>query len=323
MGIQLYCGVGETSWNRHPVDTGGYACISPVQGRTIRTLKENRVPKQWGDTRVIQDSGAFQDSWSTRLTFEAALERQIKHAAKYNYAGNIDYRVSYDLLIDECWNADGERSKRRWTVTEAHEAVKVTIAAAEYLAVNRHGLNLILSAQGVDAKQYMDCVIPVIGCMDTTRDSLGLGGWCIIGTRPKQMMPVFRETIASVIPCAAKRGVQKVHIFGVIYPPALGELLWMANEHGITVSTDSTSPANHPFRGQWGYGSWRDNSYQRAHVDLRGAERARHVSLTRAYLTQLENEPEYRAPISSVIPFKRAKKGIQQLSLPFAMENAA
>jgi hypothetical protein len=313
-GVTFYCGIGETSWNRHAVAHGGYACISPVKGRTERTLSENRVPKTWQGCKVIQDSGAFQDSWSTRLTFEAALERQIKHAAKYNYAANIEYRVSYDLLIDECWNADGERSKRRWTVTEAHEAVKVTIAAAEYLAANRHDLNLILSAQGVDAKQYMECVIPVISYMDTTRDSLGLGGWCIIGTRPAQMMPVFRDTIRKVIPYAAKQGVQKVHIFGVIYPPALGELLWMCNQHDIAVSTDSTSPANHPFRGQWGYGSWRDNSYQRVPVDLRGAERARHVQYTRDYLDYLILEPEYREPANPIIPFKRNSI---QMALPF------
>lgn len=314
-GVTFYCGIGETSWNRHAVAHGGYACISPVKGRTERTLSENRVPKLWQGCKVIQDSGAFQDSWSTRLSFEAALERQIKHAAKYRYADYIEYRVSYDLLIDETWDKDGKRSKKRWTVADAEKAVSITIAAAQYLAANRNGLNLILSAQGVDATQYMTCIQPVIDCMDVSRDSLGLGGWCIIGTRPAQMMPVFRDTIKRVIPYAASKGVQKVHIFGVIYPPALGELLWICNQHNIAVSTDSTSPANHPFRGQWGYGSHRDNSYSRVPVDLRGAERARHVAFVRGYLDYLILEPEYREPEPAIIPFKRNSI---QMSLPFA-----
>lgn len=314
-GVTFYCGIGETSWNRYPVTHGGYACISPVKGRTERTLSENRVPKVWSaTTRIIQDSGAFQDSWSTRLSFADALQRQINHAAKYNYSHLIEYRVSYDLLIDETWDKNGVRTKKRWTVAEAHEAVNVTIAAAQYLSENRNDLNLILSVQGVDAKQYMTCAKPVIDCMDVSRDSLGLGGWCIIGTRPAQMMPVFRDTIRKVIPYAAKRGVQKAHIFGVIYPPALGELLWMCNQHDITISTDSTSPANHPFRGQFGYGTWRDNKYKRVPVEQRGVERARHVAQTRDYLNYLMLEPEYREPVNAIIPFKRNDK---QMVLPF------
>jgi hypothetical protein len=322
-GIQLYTGEGETSWNGYPIDTGGYSCVSPVKGRTERTLAENRVRKVWGNTKVIQDSGAFQDTARpSRLTYEQALARQIAHAIKYNYADNIEYRVSYDLLIDEKVQ-DGVRVKRRWSVDEAIAAVQETIVAAAYLAEHRHDLNLILSVQGVDAAQYLECAKPVISYMDTSRDSLGLGGWCIIGTRPKQMMPVFRDTIRAVIPYAASKGVQRVHIFGVIYPMALGELLWMCNQHGIAVSTDSTSPANHPFRGQWGYGSWRDNRYQRVDVRERGKERVRHVLMTREWLANLSREAEYQAPGGMWIPNIRKLNTsnpakTRQLSLPFA-----
>src|SRR5215468_4957610 len=31
--IRLYCGIGETFYNHHPVVCGPYACISPVAGR--------------------------------------------------------------------------------------------------------------------------------------------------------------------------------------------------------------------------------------------------------------------------------------------------
>src|SRR5689334_12406970 len=96
-GVTLYCGIGEDSWNRHYVAHGGYACISPVKGKTEATLSENRVPKVWGDCKVIQDSGAFQDTARRkRLSFAEALERQIRHAEKYRYADNIEFRVNYD-----------------------------------------------------------------------------------------------------------------------------------------------------------------------------------------------------------------------------------
>jgi hypothetical protein len=37
-------------------------------------------------------------------------------------------------------------------------------------------------------------------------------------------------------------GVRRVHIFGVLYLPALGGLLWLADQYGLEVSTDSTAP---------------------------------------------------------------------------------
>lgn len=312
--IDFYCGIGETRWNHHAVDAGEKICVSPVKGRTERTLRENRIPKTWKTgTHIIQDSGAFQDSWATRIPFSAALDRQVAHAEKYNYAERIEYRVSYDLLIDEVWQ-DGTRYKRRWSVADAERAVAETIQAATYLANNRNGLNLILSAQGVDTAQYIRCAIPIIDLMDTGRDALGLGGWCIIGTRPKQMMPVFRETIRKLIPLAAKRGVKQIHIFGVIFPAALGELLWMCQQHDIRVSTDSTSPANNPFRGEWGYGEWRNNNYQRVPVEIRGLERARHVRLTREWLARLHETEWFRQPHSIWIPSIR-RGNMRQLAL--------
>lgn len=294
--IEFYCGVGERRWNYHPVAPGPLACISPVKGRTKRTLRENRVTVPDEVTGIIQDSGAFQDAMDNRLTFAAALDRQVAHADKYHYANRIVYRVSYDLLIDEVWQ-NGNRYKRRWSVQDAETAVAETIAAAAYLAQHRNGYNLILSAQGVDAAQYTRCVEAILPYLDTARDTLGLGGWCIIGMMPRRMMPVFRETLHAVIPMVARAGIQRVHIFGVIFPAALGELLWMADRHGIAVSTDSTSPANNPWRGDWGYGEWRDNSYQVVPTSIRGLERARHVQLTRAWLARLRETPWYREPV--------------------------
>lgn len=311
-GVRLYCGVSETAWNHHPVACGEFACVSPVKGASVRTKTKNRVYIPDGSS-VLQDSGAFQDSWGDRLSFEQALERQRQHASEYNYTEKIIGRVSYDLLIDEVWQ-DGQRSKKRWNVQDAAKAITETIAAAEYLkAHNEENYPLFLSVQGVDSLQYFECAKEIIPMLDLERDTLGLGGWCIIGKLPKVMIPVFRDTINQVIPYAAAEGVKRIHIFGVIYPNALGELLWICNQYGIELSTDSASPAIHPVFGEWGFGEWRDNSYTRPATDIRGLERARHVAITRAWLDNLHCTKWHKPPV--YMPQKVLKGGAIQRSL--------
>ena len=293
MTIRFYCGVNETRWNHHPTAPGRYTCIAPIFGSTARTQRVNSVVVP-SDTLVLQDSGAFSDSWSTRLTFEAALNRQIAHAERYRYVDQITHRASYDLLIDEVWT-DGNRTKRRWTVEQAVSAVEETVNAAEYLANHRNGLDLVLSAQGVDAVQYLDCVRRVVPFLDLDRDVLGLGGWCIIGKLPSVMLPVFRETVKIVIPYIAPRGVKGVHIWGVLYAPALAELLCACDKHGISVSTDSSGPQRRPSFGMWGYADWVNRNYQRPATDIRGLERARHVKAVRSWLDAFRGSTYYRA----------------------------
>jgi hypothetical protein len=317
-GVTLFCGVCETAWNHHPVACGAFACVSPVKGKSERTKLENRVFIPVG-TKVLQDSGAFQDSGEQRLSFEAALERQRNHAKKYNYADKIIGRVSYDWLIDEVWS-NGERSKVRWTVEDAKKAVAETIAAAAFLkANNSENYPLFLSVQGVDTEQYIECAKAIIPLLDNERDTLGLGGWCIIGKLPKVMMPVFRDTITRLIPYAASQGVKRVHIFGVIYPNALGELLWLCNRFGLELSTDSVAPQlKIIFSGEWGFGEWRDNNYKRPPVEIRGLERAKHLEATREWLNNLHtNSLWYKAPLfvpNKVIKFGDNEK-TKQLSL--------
>jgi hypothetical protein len=296
-GVNLFCGISETKWNYHPVSPGGFACISPVKGASERTKAENRVFVPSG-TLVGQDSGAFQDSWGHRLSFQQALDRQRRHAEKYRYAEKIVWRVSYDVLIDEVWQ-DGGRSKKRWTVEQAKAAVAETIAAAAFLqAHNSEDYPLCLSVQGVDSAQYMECAKAVIPMLDLDRDTLGLGGWCIIGKMPKVMMPVFEDTILQLVPYAANQGVKRLHIFGVIYPNALGKLLFMTNRYGLELSTDSASPCMHPIFGEWGYGEWRNNGYSRPPVEIRGQERARHVRDTRAWLENLHCTSWHKEPVA-------------------------
>jgi hypothetical protein len=115
--IAFYCGINEQAWNHHPVAPGTCACVAPVYGRTLRTKAVNRVTVPQG-VQVIQDSGAFSDGPGQRLSYEAALERQVAHAEHFGYTPQITHRASYDWLIDEKWEG-GVRSKARWSEHDA------------------------------------------------------------------------------------------------------------------------------------------------------------------------------------------------------------
>lgn len=304
----FYCGVSEMNWNHHPVTPGPYACVSPKHDRTWATRETTRVYIPPG-TQIIQDSGAFSDGPEHRLTFETALERQITHAKKFGYTNQITHRASYDLLIDEKWQADGYRRKERWSESEAEAAVSETIAAAKFMAERRGSVGAILSAQGVTPQQYARCTENIIPLIEPERDIFGLGGWCIIGLKPKRMLPVFLETISHVIPMIGQAGIRRVHIWGCCYAAALGPLQWLCDQHNIAVSTDSAGPVVHPSFGQWGYDDWRDIHYRRPAIlssckeqkysECRGClglDKIKHVALTHKWLERLRESRHYHAP---------------------------
>src|SRR5690348_16434109 len=121
-GITFYCSItGERKWNRHEIQPGPVACVSPVHGRSAvkKRISTKCVP---ASAKVLQDSGAFSDSWDDRLTLEAALQRQLDHARQFYYVDRVQAVCSYDLLIDEKWEK-GKRHKERWTELEAESAV--------------------------------------------------------------------------------------------------------------------------------------------------------------------------------------------------------
>jgi len=125
-----------------------------------------------------------------------------------------------------------------------------------------------------------------------------LGGWCIIGKRPKQMMTVFRESLTLTLPLLADAGIQHVHIFGVIYAPALGLLLRYADEYGLRVSTDSAGPSVRPAAfGQWGYADWKDPNYVRRPPNERGPERIHHVAAVRQWLAHFRQTQYYQKAV--------------------------
>ena len=243
--------------------------------------------------KIIQDSGAFSDSPEERLSFKEALVRQIAHSYRYGYYKQVVYRASYDLLIDEVWT-NGNRHKRRWSVREATGAVTETIEAAKWLKKNYRS-PVILSAQGVDATQYAECASEILPQL-TDHDMFGLGGWCIIGKMPKRMMTCFDESIIKVIPMVAQY-TKRVHIWGVIYAPALGHLLWLCDQFGIALSTDSVGPSVRPCFGVWGYMGWKDKSYLRKDGHARGHDRIAHVAATRLWLDKFRDTEFYREPI--------------------------
>lgn len=295
--IRLYCGVSETGWNTLPAAPGEYTCASPVYGRSKRRETRVRLPP---DTKVLLDSGAFTDGPGLRLGFQAALRRQVEHAKKWKYAKQVEWIVAYDQLIDEKW-IDGKRYKSRWLPHEAESAVNTTIDACRYYVLQRlaiaslfgHSVSLVLPVQGVNARQQFECAKTIMPLL-ASNDILGLGGWCILGMQ-QRWMPEFWRTMWWIVPEAGRLGVQRVHIFGVMLASALGGLLWLSDQYGIQLSTDSAGPSKRPAFGDWGYADWRTKCNFLAGEE-RGMARARHVQEVRKWLAQFRDTQYYKEP---------------------------
>lgn len=292
--VTFYCGINETSWNHQRTQPGQYACIAPVYGSSEETRRENRVrvPK-W--TAVRQDSGAFSDGPKSRLSLSGALDRQIEHGHKFEYHDQIIDRASYDLLIDEVWTNDN-RHKRRWSENDAWAAVKATVDAAAYLSKSYNGAR-VLSAQGVTDKQYLDCSLRVIEWFDPVIDTFGLGGWCISGKMPSVMREPFDDTISLVIPALARADVKRVHIWGVMDSLFLGPLLYLCDDYGLQLSTDSSGPSVRPVNGEWGYKGWRNKNFKKPDPFVAGIFRILHVQETRKQLAKLRQTKFYKPPV--------------------------
>lgn len=123
---------------------------------------------------------------------------------------------------------------------------------------------------------------------------LGLGGFCSLG-RNEGLLPVFREIIHEVIPFAGHERVRQIHIWGCLYAPALGELLYLCDQYGIALSTDSVGPSLRPVFGRWGYASWTNPAYQRPpRGPLLACDRRMHVVQVREWLAHFrERERRY------------------------------
>lgn len=244
-GALLYIGGHAHSIAGEPFDLGGRRCFTAARPAPAHTDAT--------DLTYLLDSGAFSDRPESRLTPDRALDRQLTWETRASDLWGdpvaAEAIVSYDRLIDEVW-VDGVRHKRRWSLADAESAVRETVEAAAYLAARRrelHPRRLVLSCQGVDASQYADCTVAVLSHAEP-EDWIGLGGWCIVG-RFTTWLPEFRRTMARVIPLIASAGITRVHLFGVLWEPAVASLLWLADQYGIVVSSDSTAPVLAATRG--------------------------------------------------------------------------
>src|SRR5688572_29026822 len=102
--IAFYTGLSEKTWNGVSIpSTIRRLCISPVFGRRADSKRETRIllPPGAENICIIQDSGAFSDSHGERFSPAEAWDRQTIHAEKYGYERNVQFRVSYDQIIDE------------------------------------------------------------------------------------------------------------------------------------------------------------------------------------------------------------------------------
>lgn len=278
--VTLYTGGHSWTIAGERFDLGGRRCFTAVHPTPPYTDPRNLC--------YLLDSGAFSDGPEARLTPDRALERQLTWEARASDVWGTPIAaeaiVSYDLLIDELWT-DGVRHKRRWSVDDADHAVRETIASAAYLAARRRALaprRLVLSCQGVDAGQYSECVAEVCR-MAQPGDWIGLGGWCIVG-RFTTWLPEFQRAMARSIPRIAAAGVRRVHLFGVLWEPAVASLVWEADQHGIAISVDSTAPVLAATRG---------NARK---AGMRGRDWRENVAWWIAHLASLRSSRWYRPP---------------------------
>lgn len=181
----------------------------------------------------LLDSGAFSDSPECRLSPEAALERQLtweRRAAESLGAPfwQAEAIVSYDRLIG---------------TAAADSAVRETVDNAAFLCSRREDLaprKLVLACQGMESGQYAECASGILRHA-TPPDWFGLGGWCLLG-RAKTLLPEFLRTCRIVLPLVAAAGLRHCHLFGVLWEPALGALLWLCDQLGLSASCDSAAP---------------------------------------------------------------------------------
>jgi len=238
--VRLFVGGQAGTVQGEREDLVGDRCFSPCHPPQSARFADV------GAVVALLDSGAFTDAPTRRLTPAQALDRQLRWEARASRAWGAPWQahalVSYDRLIDETWT-EGARVKRRWSVAAAEAAVRETVAAAAYLVGQRDRLGprrLVLACQGVTPAQYTACAEAVLAHAGTG-DWLGLGGWCILG-RHTSLLPSFWATLHGVLPLAARAGVGHVHVFGVMWQRALGGLVYLADQAGLTVSTDSSAP---------------------------------------------------------------------------------
>ena len=217
----------------NPESITPYLCLNPYYNVS---LEKNRKVK------FIIDSGAFQDvGKDSRLSFDNALKRQLdfeKHVSKRK----AEAIVSYDRLVDEQLNGEGQ-FKKRVSIKLGKEYVEETIRAAEFLAERRDKLGprkLILSCQGTTIKQYLECIDSILEVSEPD-DIVGIGGFCIL-SKSIEYEKQYYKIVTKAFPKIRKHGIERVHIFGMGVFRALVQTDVYARMNGIECSYDTSSP---------------------------------------------------------------------------------
>ena len=229
-----------------------YICVNPYYNVTIDAGR---------GVSFIIDSGAFQDVGNeSRLTFEAALQRQLDFEKKISKE-KAEAIVSYDRLVDEQVNEKGQ-FKQRVNDKLGAKYVKETIEAAEFLVSRREDLaprKLILSCQGTSAKQYLSCIRSILKVAEPS-DIIGFGGFCIL-SKSADYEREYYEVLTKAFPMIHKAGISRVHIFGMGVFRALVQTDIYGRMNGIECSYDTSSPemnsvfgkSFNPIEGQMNY----------------------------------------------------------------------
>ncbi|MDY0247273.1 MAG: hypothetical protein RBR26_10160 [Methanosarcina mazei] len=211
-----------------------YICVNPYYNVTIG---------KGSKCKYMIDSGAFQDVGNeSRLTYQEALNRQLKFEKKISKYKKADAIVSYDRLVDEQMGEAGQ-FKERVPMDIAKSYVEETIKAAEFLDGCRSKLGtrkLILSCQGVNADQYIQCLENILN-VSKEGDIIGFGGFCIM-SKSIEYEKQYYDVIKRAFPLIKKEGINRVHIFGVGIFRALIQTDVFARMNGLECSYDTSSP---------------------------------------------------------------------------------
>ncbi len=209
---------------------GTRVCLSPLYNVELERPVE-----------VLLDSGAFQDTrQETRVSFQGALDRQLAFETDVGFSSR--FLVSYDWMVDEASGDGRNKHKQRVSYSKSEKCVDQTISAAKYLADQRRDLiprRLVLSSQGITAPQYLRCVREILSFAQP-EDVLGLGGFCIIGQVPSLKKQYYR-VLEGVLPLMRKRGLRRLHLFGIGTFGALVRTHMLCRNAGIRPSYDTSS----------------------------------------------------------------------------------
>ena len=98
---------------------------------------------------------------------------------------------------------------------------------------------MVLSCQGSDTEQYLDCMKQAISIADPG-DTIGIGGFCIL-SKSKKYEQQFYEVIREGFPMMRDAGMTNAHIFGMGVFRALVQADIWGRMNGIDVSYDTSA----------------------------------------------------------------------------------